>query len=263
MVVTVRITSEVRSRNLSFVLDWYQKMRGWEIVVVEQDQSPQLDSADWPYTIKRLYASNPGPFNKAWGFNVGARAAQGDVLFFCDADVLLEHGGLKSAASLCTMRALAVKPFDRLIDLSASDSEAVLSGAACDFDRSDASVLRGERERLCFCGGAFFLRRNLYHAMGGFDERYLGWGAEDNAMTLRMQRLTTDVAVLEGRAAIHLWHERNDASTFGNPHYPNNLGMLKRLATLSDDGLRFQCDFQRQIMGDPGKYEQGVEKNPV
>ncbi len=99
--------------------------------------------------------------------------------------------------------------------------------------------------------------------MGGFDERYLGWGAEDDAMTLRMQRLTADVAMMEGRAAIHLWHERNDASTFGNPHYPENLGMLKRLATLTDDGLRFQCDLQRQIMGHPGKYEWAAAANPV
>jgi len=263
MIVTVRVTSEARRRNLTCVLDWYQKMAGWEIVVVEQDHAPHLDSTDWPYAIKRLYVVNPGPFNKCWGFNVGVRAAQSEVLFFCDADVLLDHSGLKSAASLCAMRALAVKPYDRLIDLNADDTEALLSGAAGDFDRSDASALRGERERLCFCGGAFFMRRNLYHAMGGFDERYLGWGAEDDAMTLRMQRLTADVAMMEGRAAIHLWHERNDASTFGNLHYPDNLGMLKRLATLTDDGLRFQCDLQRQIMGHPGKYEWAAAANPV
>jgi predicted glycosyltransferase involved in capsule biosynthesis len=259
MIATVRASSEARQRNLAYVLDWYQQMPGWELLVVEQDSAPRLDSTDWPFTRKRLYVVNGGPFNKAWGFNVGAKAAHGDILFFCDADLLLEHSALKAAASLCSRHALAVNPFDRLIDLNPADTAAILvQGQSPDFAREDASPLRGDREKLCFCGGAFFMRRSLHHAMGGLDERFVGWGAEDDAMTLRMQRMTTELAVLEGRAAVHLWHERSDASTFGNPHYPNNLRMLQELAGAPDDSVRFLCDLQRQIMGHPGKYENGL-----
>ncbi len=256
MIVTVRITDEVRRRNLAHVLEWYQQMRDWELVVVEQDDSPKPDSSDWPYAIKRLYVVNAGPFNKGWGFNVGVRAARGEVLFFCDADLLLAPSALTTANNLCRRRALAVKPFDRLIDLNRPDTEAILTGAAPpDFDRNDASKLRGDHEELCFCGGAFFIRRNFYHTIGGFDERYLGWGGEDDAMTLKIQRMTSELAALEGRAAVHLWHERAALTTLGNPHRPNNLQMLKRLASATDNELRFQCDLQRQIMGHPGKYE--------
>jgi predicted glycosyltransferase involved in capsule biosynthesis len=264
MIVTIRATSEARQRNLAYVLDWYQQMPGWELIVVEQDNSPRLDSTDWTYTRKRLYAINGGPFNKGWGFNVGVRAAQSDILYFCDADLLVAHSALKAAASLCSRHALAVNPFDRLIDLNPLDTAAILvQGQSPDFEREDASPQRGNREKLCFCGGAFFMRRNLYHAMGGFDERFVGWGAEDDAMTLKMQRMTTELAVLECRAAIHLWHERNDISTFGNPYYPNNLRMLQDLATAPDESLRFQCDLQRQIMGNPGKYDIAANEKTV
>ena len=264
MIVTVRASSEARRHNLSYVLDWYQQMPDWELLVVEQDQAPELDSTEWRYTTKRLYVVNPGPFNKGWGFNVGARAARSDVLFFCDADLLLAHSALKAAQSLCSRRALAVKPFDCLIDLNQADTQSILSGRlAPDFEREDASKIRGDREALCFCGGAFFMRRNLYNALGGFDERYLGWGAEDDAITVKLQRMTTELAVLEGRAAVHLWHERGDLATFGNPHYPNNLRMLQEVTQASAESLRFQSDLQRQIMGNPGKYQAAMPAMPA
>jgi predicted glycosyltransferase involved in capsule biosynthesis len=264
MIVTVRATSEARRRNLSCVIDWYKQMQDIEVIVVEQDRSPAIDSTDWPYTVKRLYVVNDGPFNKGWGLNVGAKAAQGDILFFCDADLLVAHSALKAAVSLCSRRALAVKPFERLIDLNTADTEAILSGgAAPDFEREDASQRRGTHEVLCFCGGAFLIRKNLYHTLGGFDERYLGWGAEDDAMTFKIQRTTTELAALEGRAAIHLWHERSEASTFGNQHYPNNLHMLKNLMNAPEDAFLFQRDLQRQIMGNPGKYETLLKQNSV
>jgi hypothetical protein len=263
MIVTVRASSEARRRNLSCVLEWYRRMQDWELVVIEQDQSPKLDSADWPYSIRRVFVVNEGPFNKAWGFNVGAKVAHGDVLFFCDADLLLDPGALMSGLTYCSRRALAVKPFDRLIDLDPADTQAILAGAAPDFERADASTRRGEREGLCFCGGAFFMRASLFHALGGFDERYLGWGAEDDAMTFRIQRTTAELAVIERRAAVHLWHERSAVSTFGNPHYPDNLGMLGRLAQATEDDLRFQVDLQRQIRGNPGKYESRAARKRV
>ena len=107
------------------------------------------------------------------------------------------------------------------------------------------------------------MRRNLYNALGGFDERYLGWGAEDDAITVKLQRMTTELAVLEGRAAVHLWHERGDLATFGNAHYPNNLRMLQEVAQAPADTLRFQSDLQRQIMGNPGKYQAAMPEKSV
>jgi len=107
------------------------------------------------------------------------------------------------------------------------------------------------------------MRKNLHHTVGGFDERYLDWGAEDDAMTFKIEKTTPELAALEGRAAIHLWHERSEASTFGNQHYPNNLDMLKNLMHAPDDVFLFQRDLQRQIMGNPGKYEALVKKTPV
>lgn len=256
-ITSVRITDERRALNLIYTLDWYRQQPDWEWVIVEQDSAPRLDGFALPDGVKRLFVVNPGPFNKAWGYNVGARAARGDLLFFCDADLLVPQPALATAVSLCTRRVLAVNPYDRLTDLDQAESDRLLAGkeAPC-FERADASDRRGQGEQLCFCGGAFLMRRSLHQYLGGFDERYLGWGGEDDAMSLRLARTTAEVAVVQGRVALHLWHPREHGATFGNPHYSANRARLDDLAAMPDQAFRFMCDVQRQIMGHPGKYEQ-------
>ena len=178
-------------------------------------------------------------------------------LFLCDADLLVPAPALETSVSLCTRRVLAVNPYDALADLDRTESDCLLAGEASPrFDREDASDRRGAREQLCFCGGAFMMRRSLHQHMGGFDERYLGWGGEDDAMSLRLERTTAEVAVVQGRTALHLWHAREHATTFGNAHYQANLKRLAALQALPDNEFRFMSDVQRQIMGHPGKYEQ-------
>lgn len=257
-ITTVRIGDDARRQNLEAVLAWYRNMAGWELVIIEQDDAPQLDSDHWAPELKRVFVRNPGPFNKNWGYNVGTRVARGEVLFFCDADLLLERSALTTAATLCARRAMAVNPYDRIADLDQAESAAIASGDVEPvFNRPDASNVRAGRERLCFCGGAFFMRRALHQLMGGFDERFLGWGAEDDANTVRLQRVAgaAVLSAVENRCALHLWHPRDELSTFGNPHYPENMHLLRWANTAGDAGLRFLCDVQRQIMGNPGKYE--------
>jgi hypothetical protein len=260
LITTVRLHDAVRAQNLAFMLAWYQRHFDWEWVVVEQDSEPRLpDQAPFP-GLKHLFVRNSGPFNKAWGLNVGVHAAQSEVLYFCDADMLLPKAALDTAVSLCSRRVLAVNPYDQLLDLDAEASQQLLTGLKDpEFTFEGAVGVRGDGEQLCFCGGAFFMRRTLHRRMGGFDERYLGWGGEDDAMTLRLRRTTPDIAEIQGRCALHLWHNRDNPG----PHYANNLDLLRRLQALTDTEFRFLCDVQRQIMGNPGKYERQQDVTAV
>lgn len=258
LVTTFRARDAQRVRNLETILRWYEQMPHWELLVIEQDREPHLDSSAWSASARHVFLPNSGPFNKGWGMNTGARLAANDVLLFCDADLLLPLTALQTGENLARRRVAAVNPYDRLIELDEDETEALLRAdptqIAPDFDAPRARSERGNREQLPFCGGAFFMRRSMHRQLGGFDERYLGWGGEDDALSTKLLRSTSSVASLESRSAIHLWHARDYEHTFGDPHYPANRARLKRLRRADKESLIFLCDVQRQIMGNPDKY---------
>ncbi len=256
-ITTIRDDGASRRSNLAFLLQWYRGIPGMELIVVEQDSRPRIASAISSPEVKHILVANPGPFNKGWGMNVGARSASGPVLIFCDADILLDTDRLQSSIRLCSKRVSAVDPYDRLVDLSANQTKAILEqGGTADFDNPAASHFRNKRqERICFCGGAFLVRNGLFRLVGGFDERYIGWGGDDDAMSLKLQRSTSDVARIEARSALHLWHPREESRTFGDPHYELNLSLLQETAHLPEANFQFMCELQRQVMGNPNKYE--------
>ena len=91
--------------------------------MVEQDVAPTLgDLAPFP-SLRSLFAYNPGPFNKSWGFNVGVRASRGSLLAFGDADVLCR--ALPTAVAAARAGAPVVRAFSTAIDLDEAESEMV------------------------------------------------------------------------------------------------------------------------------------------
>ena len=81
------------------------------MIVIEQDVAPTLgDLASFP-GLRTLFAYNPGPFNKSWGFNVGVRAGKGSLLAFGDADVLCR--GLPAAVAAARSGAPVVRAFSK------------------------------------------------------------------------------------------------------------------------------------------------------
>ena len=58
--------------NLRRVIDWVSGFGGVEIIVVEQDRSPKLDSLTFK-GIKYIFTKSNLPFNKSWAFNVGLK----------------------------------------------------------------------------------------------------------------------------------------------------------------------------------------------
>lgn len=254
-VITFRSTSPERLRNLRCVLQWLDRLDAVETIVVEQDDRPTLDARALP-PCRVVFARNPGPFNKSWGFNVGARMAMADVLVLADADLLVNPRHLSDALRACTEGYEVVRPWTDVVDLTEEETQCVVDGrvdvvAHLSPERRGRGHL-GEHPPLC--GGLYVIRRDTYERLGGQDERFCGWGGEDDAMSLKVSALCAQIAVVRGGLAYHLHHPRHAALPVDDADYQRNLTLLREYRTFSTEALALMCDIHRQTMGDSRRF---------
>jgi hypothetical protein len=181
----------------------------YRIVVVEQDDRPRHAELFQGLADLYVHAANSGPYNRSWAHNVGAVATGGreDTLCFLDADVLLPRDFLeRHLRRLRTEGADALLPhasllyLDRLSTQLALDRRFARGGGDVDRERLHGYQLVTNR------GGCVLLRSSLFHDLHGFDERYEGWGDEDNEF---YRHLTAHTPVLHGpEVLLHLDHPR-------------------------------------------------------
>lgn len=229
-----------------------------EIIIVEQDDAPHLDSEPLPPNARVLFVYNDGPFNKSWGLNVAARRASHDVLVTADADMFMPGDVLARAVAVCGRHYDAVNPYSSLVDLTEGETRAFLAG---DLDpeavqRKRLEDRRPQGEHICFCGGICVFRREAYFALGGMDERFLGWGGEDDAMSLNLQRYTDRLAVQRDSVAWHLWHPRAP-DRYRHAHYRTNLALAQAYRACDQAALVALRTDARSTMGDPDRYAGG------
>lgn len=145
--------------------------------------------AEWPV---RVVEADPDPkfFCLARARNIGAKAAapESEILVFTDADMALRHDILTRTAY-----ALEQKP------------ERVVTALALKLDKQGRRIGIEPRG----FGGFLAVSRERFFAIGGYDEKYVGWGAEDNDMVDRLVWSGLDhynLSVEEGVAVVHAWH---------------------------------------------------------
>lgn len=224
-----------------------------EIVVVEQGDAPVLRGDDFPGMTIR-FVDNPQAFNKSWGMNVAYRCSTGDVLVVCDADILLDRDTLERTIQACATELDAARPYSRLIDMTREQAQAYCTSGELPampadghgYDRTHAG------ESICFAGGVFVIRRAFYERLGGMDERFRGWGGEDDAMSQKLTRLGHRVAIARNALAWHLWHPRE--SRYDHDHYAGNVALLQSYRAMDDTALAGLCAVQREEMGNAGKH---------
>ena len=255
-VITFRATSPERLRNLHYVLRWLDRLPQLETLVVEQDDAPRLDAGQLPPSCRLRFVRSTAPFNKSWGFNVGFRATRADLFVFADADLLISHRHLTEALTACATQYEVVRPWADVVDLTEAETQALIAGA---LDAAAVNVpdRRGRSrvgEQPPLCGGVYVMRAEVYERLGGQDERFRGWGGEDDAMSMKVRALCPRVAVARGAVAYHLHHPRHAEIPVDAPDYRNNVAILREYQGLSREALDALCTAQRQTMGDEQRF---------
>jgi hypothetical protein len=251
-IITYRAADDpARRANLEAVLAWLKLQPLAEVIVVEQDAAPTLaDLASFP-GLRSLFAYNPGPFNKSWGFNVGVRASKGSLLAFGDADVFSR--ALPAAVAAARSGSSVVRAFSRLVDLDEAQSDMLRADLSCLGDPSFGATAPDRTQSDEFpplCGGLVLFQRQVLALLGGWDERFLGWGGEDDAMDIKVERAGLRGVMLKESPGFHLAHRR--ARRPGeDPGHRNNLALLRQLRAMPDEALRRMCEVTLQLAGNP------------
>jgi hypothetical protein len=160
----------------------------YQVTVVETDVEPQWRDMILPHCDHYVFAQRSGSFNKSWAVNVGVvNTGDGaEVLAVLDADVLCDRQFITRNVARFQVRGTGGHLTHR--DMFCLDPAAtsyairarVIDGQAeLSMDRLRGFLLRRPP------GACVWTRAELYLRIGGMDERFEGWGGEDNDFAFR------------------------------------------------------------------------------
>lgn len=153
------------------------------------------------------------PFHKTLALNRCARAATGDVFVIWDADTICDMDALRNV--IATVEANPARwgqPYRRKVKLNQKSTEALMRGEDW---RSVLDVrLYGQHEASTTFNSAppLVVHREAYEAVGGHDERFVGWGSEDQAFAQALSVLVGQPLRQERADCLHLNHPRTGRS---------------------------------------------------
>lgn len=168
---------------------------------------------------------NDGRFNRSKAINHAAKD-DWDIAVIADADTWVPHNQLAEAIDTANTTGRLTAAFTTVAELTKSCTETILANQTL---TTPTSVLRVRRRELDTQSSMLVITRDLWDKVGGLDERFNGWGGEDNAFWKTCTLHAGQPERIHGHA-YHLWHEPSSDKHRG-PAYRNNLKLWRRYQT--------------------------------
>jgi hypothetical protein len=196
----------------------------YAVCVVEASDSPRWRKEIEPAADCYLHAHKPGAFNKSWAVNVGVVNSPVTSRYLCvlDSDILVDHDFVRRNVGRLRQEAhVAHLPFQWAFNLCESASSRAIRQRVLD-GQPDVPLeeLRGFLKRGS-PGGCLWVRADAFHQAAGFDERFEGWGGEDDDVDARLAQVGSFVRYDD--PLLHLFHPRPVMMSDGamlNAHIP-------------------------------------------
>jgi GT2 family glycosyltransferase len=184
-----------------------------ELIIVAMDDTPiRISETRFP---TRIVPHRSAGLPLAQARNMAAAAARCPLLLFLDVDCIPMRGmigamahhldrydGLIGAEVHYLPAGAVVLPWDE-----ARLSDCAVTHPAREFPRHGVS--KAPQPGL-FWSLAFGVRRNLFSSLGGFDERFTGYGAEDTDLAFRSSRAGVEILFAGGPGVFHQHHANFD-----------------------------------------------------
>jgi hypothetical protein len=158
-----------------------------------------------------------GLFNRSAACNAAAAAATAagpwDVALIIDADVICNPDRVREAIAQAAKEGnRLILPFSRRHNLNQPGTRRIMAGDRGSWTRYIA------RTYTEMCSSCVAIPRRLWDQVGGFDERFEGWGFEDNAFAAACETFGgASMTTIEGE----LWHLFHPTAQEGRPGTPS------------------------------------------
>lgn len=148
-----------------------------------------------------VIGDHKGDFNRSAARNAGVDKIKGDIAVVIDADNYIPIDQIHSAVRAARRQNFLVKPFTWFGYLT-EDSTNMFYDFYGLIDFTPEYVDPPQKD---FTGGAYVMKKQLWKDLGGMDEGFIGWGAEDDAFHLLCKNNGIKVRYEEGYD-YHLYH---------------------------------------------------------
>lgn len=162
---------------------------------------------DWP--VFEGHHDDGGAFNRSAAINAAASAAgDWDVAILADSDTFVGTDQLHAAVQSAARTGRITFAYDRFAYLSRRMSDRVMEGYQGNWWDGVVWTMPGT------CSSMVVVTRQLFDAVGGFDEGFVGWGGEDVAFSLSCQALGDGFDRITG----DVWHLYHDPAPHTHDH---------------------------------------------
>lgn len=205
--------------------------RDWELVLVNDASQDDTESviAHFESSLHVTVVRNREHLGRSRSRNAGVDASNGAYLVFADADRIPGASFVDAHATTLATASADVSVGDaRDVFLSKIDRcEWRQALSSMPYDESQLATLsrrvpyyhaayeylaqtggRGPASWLTFLVGNSALSRQFFDAVGGFNERFVGWGLEHFELGLRLQQAGATFAWTPAARSFHLAHRR-------------------------------------------------------
>ncbi|MEX0671290.1 MAG: glycosyltransferase [Pirellulales bacterium] len=236
--VSILVNTFRKPRHLALVLESIalQRRGGAALEVIVSDDG----SADGTHRVVHDFAATCGipvrftsqpheGFRLARVRNEAARLARGDYLLFLDGDCMIPRhhvaAHLERRRRGTALLGFCARLPERASRVLVPENLAVTNLPAL-IPPSELRLLATRRRRAWWhaalrhptkprlAGGDFGVWRDDFHAVNGFDERFVGWGQEDDDLGLRLREAGIRLeSILDHTCSLHIWHATDPTAT--------------------------------------------------
>lgn len=215
-----------------------------ETIIIEQGLESLLPTKNIITDEKYIFINNPFPFNKSWALNVAWKQATTDIIVFGDADNLIDTKNILSSIEELNEYDF-ISPHIRLIDLNPEENSLEFN-KIFEIDRPGRGEL--DHQKLPLCGAMTIFTKNALEKIGGWPEEFFGWGAEDDAMSIKVKHFLKWKE--NNNNCYHLFHQR---VTPEMQWYHRNLQIYNNYANISPEKLMEYINSIKSLIGDKNR----------